>query len=51
MYRAKTPFSWVYLVQPEDSTTERRGWFNELCKTSLWIGMSVLVSIGMSQLT
>ncbi len=51
MRKGTQPFNWLYLVQPEDSTTQARCFAAETAKTVLWIGISFIISVGISQLT
>lgn len=51
MQRGKQAFNWLYLVQAEDSTTPAHGRMAEVCKTFVWLGISVLMGVGVSQLT
>ncbi|MDC0335341.1 hypothetical protein OAN24_00380 [Pseudodesulfovibrio sp.] len=44
-------FDWLYLVRAEDSTTQAGSRFIGAFKTFLWLGVSILMGIGMAQLT
>lgn len=44
-------FHWSYLFQVEDSTTPEHSLFARTCKTMVMVGISVLIGMGMSQLT
>lgn len=49
--RGKQQFNWLYLVQAEDSTTPACSRLTEACKTFVWLGVSILIGVGMGQLT
>ncbi len=52
--RKRKTFDWLYLLQPEDSTPLTEYGVTEtckLCKTFLWVGVSFLLTVGLSQLT
>lgn len=51
MRRHKKTFNWLYLVQAEDSTTPVYSRLNETCKTCVWLGISILIGVGVGQLT
>lgn len=51
MCQLKQSFNWLYLVQAEDSTTPAYGRWAGVCKTFMWLAISILLGIGMSQLT
>jgi len=51
MRRGKTSFYWLYLFQAEDSTTRPQSRLAGACKTLVWVGVSILVGMGVSQLT
>ncbi|MGL1863651.1 MAG: hypothetical protein OCC46_14090 [Pseudodesulfovibrio sp.] len=51
MDRGKRSFNWLYLVQAEDSTTQTNSRLMGACKTFLWLGVSILIGVGMGQLT
>ncbi len=51
MDRGKRSFNWLYLVQAEDSTTETGSRLMGVCKVFLWLGVSILMGVGVGQLT
>lgn len=51
MHKRAHSFHWSYLFQLEDSTTPEHSALARTCKSMLWIGVSVLMGMGVGQLT
>jgi len=51
MHKGKESQSWLYLFQAEDSTTPVMGRLMGACKTFVWLGISILLGLGVSQLS
>lgn len=51
MRKAVHAFHWSYLFQVEDSTTPEHSMFARTFKSMLWVGISVIMGMGVSQLT
>lgn len=50
MERGKKKFRWSYLVQAEGTTCEYTRAAGA-CKTFVWLGVSILLGMGVAQLT
>jgi len=50
MARKSAPFDWKYLLRPEDGENEPSGRLAGICKTAIWLGVSVLLGVGMGHL-
>jgi len=51
MQRGKRVFNWMYFFQAEDSRGVAESRLAGACKAFLWLGISILMGIGVSQLT
>jgi hypothetical protein len=51
MRKGKKTFDWLYLLQAEDSTTLTQSRLAGACKAIVWVGVSILIGMGVSQLT
>lgn len=51
MRKATMPFTWLYLVQAEDSRTPAYSRIAEVSKVFIWLGVSILIGVGVAQLT
>lgn len=51
MRKAANDFQWSYLFQMEDSTTPEHSMFARTFKSVLWVCMSIIMGMGVSQLT
>ena len=51
MVSSKRKFNWVYFFQAEDSETQPESRLAGACKAILWLGVSILMGVGVSQLS
>jgi len=51
MRQFRNRFDWSYLIQAEDSMTPAYSRFAGACKTCMWLGVSILMGVGVAQLT
>lgn len=51
MRQIRKRFEWAYLIQAEDSMTPAYGRLAGACKTCMWLGVSILIGVGVAQLT
>lgn len=50
MTRDIPPFEWKYLFLPEDADSAPASRLAGACKTALWLGVSILVGLGLDRL-
>ncbi|MFH1913237.1 MAG: hypothetical protein ABIK45_03040 [Pseudomonadota bacterium] len=50
MTRKTAPFDWKYLLRPEGADSETPSRLAGACKTVVWLGVSILLGVGMGHL-
>lgn len=50
MTRRTVPFDWKYLLRPEGTDTAAPSRLAGACKTVVWLGVSILLGVGMGHL-